>query len=86
MSDTEVASNFEAAMAQVRLGREVVIEHDHKPIAVLRTAEVPRRTLAEVLALMPVDEDAAVMDDDFARDVLEGIEARRAPLDSSKWD
>ena len=85
MTEAEAARDFHAVLARVRAGSEVVIEEDRRPIAVLRAAEAPRRTVAEILALMPKD-STAVMDADFARDVEAAIEAHREPLDASKWD
>lgn len=85
MTEAEIAGNFAAALEKVRQGLEVVIERENRPIAVLKAAEPPRRTIAEILALMPKD-STAVMDADFARDVEAGIEAHREPLDASKWD
>jgi antitoxin (DNA-binding transcriptional repressor) of toxin-antitoxin stability system len=85
MTEDEIAKDFAAVMEKVRQGSEVIVEHNHQPVAVLRPADPPRRTASEVLALMPKD-STAVMDADFARDVLEGIESRAEPLDSSKWD
>jgi antitoxin (DNA-binding transcriptional repressor) of toxin-antitoxin stability system len=85
MTDAEVAGNFAAALEKVRQGIEVVVESEHQPIAVLRAAEPPRRTIAEILALMPKDSTATI-DEDFAADVEAAIEAHREPLDASQWD
>ena len=85
MSDAEIAGDFAAALEKVRQGIEVIVEHDSLPIAVLKAAEPPRRTISEILALMPKD-STAVIDADFAADVEAAVSAHRDPLDSSKWD
>jgi hypothetical protein len=85
MTEAEVAGNFAAAMAKVRQGIEIVVEHEEQPIAVLRAAEPARRTIAEILALMPRNSTATI-DEDFAADVDAAIESHREPLDASKWD
>ena len=85
MSEAEVAGNFAAALEKVRQGIEIVVEHEHQPVAVLKGAEPPRRTIAEILALMPKDSPATI-DEDFATDVEAVIESHREPLDASKWD
>jgi len=46
MTEAEIAGNFAAALEKVRQGIEVVVEHEHWPIAVLRAAEPPGRTIA----------------------------------------
>jgi antitoxin (DNA-binding transcriptional repressor) of toxin-antitoxin stability system len=83
--ETELAGNLEVLMARVRAGGEVVIESSEGPIAVLTPPPAPQRTLAERIALLPED-SAAVMDEDFARDVAEAIEAHREPLSAPAWD
>jgi antitoxin (DNA-binding transcriptional repressor) of toxin-antitoxin stability system len=85
MTEAEIAGNFAVALEKVRQGLEVIVEHEHQPIAVLKAAEPPRRRISEILALMPAD-STAVMDADFARDVATGIEAHRESLDASKRD
>jgi len=85
MTDVEVARNFAAVLEKVKQGTEVVVEHNHEPVAVLRPAVPPRRKISEVLALMPKD-STAVMDADFARDIEAAIESHREPLDAPAWD
>jgi antitoxin (DNA-binding transcriptional repressor) of toxin-antitoxin stability system len=85
MSEAEIAVNFAAALEKVRQGIEIVIEHEHQPIAVLKAAEPPHRTISEILALMPED-STAVIDEDFAADVEAAVAAHRETLDGSKWD
>jgi len=38
VSDAEAARDFAALLAQVRAGAEVIIEHDERPVAVMRPA------------------------------------------------
>lgn len=83
--EAELAGNIESLMARVRAGGEVIIESGHVPIAVLTPLPVPGRTLAERIALLPED-SAAVMDEDFARDVAAAIEEHREPLAAPAWD
>jgi antitoxin (DNA-binding transcriptional repressor) of toxin-antitoxin stability system len=85
MTDVEVARNFAAVLEKVKQGAEVVVEHNHQPVAVLRPAVPPRRKISEVLALMPKD-STAVMDADFARDIEAAIESHREPLEPPAWD
>ncbi len=41
MSEAEVARDLHAVLAQVQQGIEVVIEQDHRPIAVLKSSIPP---------------------------------------------
>ena len=85
MTDTEVANDFAAVLEKVRQGIEVVVEHDHKPIAVLRPAPPSPRKISEVLALTPKD-STATMDSDFAKDVEAAIQSHREALEPPLWD
>lgn len=90
MTEAEAARDFFAVLAQVREGAEVVVEKDHQPVAVIRAPHTPGRPIAECIALAKAYEArlgyAPTPDDDFAKDVEEGIEARCEPLDLTAWD
>lgn len=83
MSEAELARDLHAVLAKVQQGVEVVIEQDHRPVAVLRpSAPVrPGRKLSECIALAQAYEAklgyAPIPDDEFAKDVQAGIDARR---------
>jgi len=85
MTEAELVKDIAAVLAKVRQGAKVVVEHDHRPVAVLRPAAPPRRKISEVLALMPKD-STATMDAGFARDVQAAIENHRESLEPPAWD
>lgn len=84
ITESELARDVHGVLEKVRGGVEVVVEQDHQPVAVLRGAGPARRTIAEVLALIP-DDGSALMDAGFARDVVAAIEAHREPLEQT-WE
>jgi antitoxin (DNA-binding transcriptional repressor) of toxin-antitoxin stability system len=83
MSEAELARDLHAALAKVQQGVEIIIEQDHRPVAVLKpsTSARPRRKLSECIALAKAYEEklgyAPVPDADFAKDVQAGIDSRR---------
>ena len=87
--EAEVPENFDALMARVRAGEEVVIESGAKPIAVLRLATPTGRSISETIARLDAHYKelgyVPVMDDDFAAD-MEEIIRNRKPADRSAWD
>jgi hypothetical protein len=85
MTEAEVAGNFAAALEKVRQGLEVVVEHDHQAVAVLKPADPPRRKISECIAMLSAD-STAVIDPDFAADVEVAIAAHREPLEPPAWD
>jgi antitoxin (DNA-binding transcriptional repressor) of toxin-antitoxin stability system len=92
MSEAEVARDLHAVLVTVQQGVEVVIEQDHRPVAVLKSSlpDRPGRKLSECIALARAYEQrlgcAPTADAEFARDVLLGIESRRDSLEPPAWE
>lgn len=86
MSEAEVARDLHAVLAKVQQGFEIVIEKDHQPIAVLKPSPPVGRMISEIVADLKARGSNAVMDDDFARDIEEGIKSQRQPWNPSAWD
>jgi antitoxin (DNA-binding transcriptional repressor) of toxin-antitoxin stability system len=86
MSEAEVARDLHAVLAKVQQGVEIVIEQDHRPIAVLKPSPPVGRMISEIVADLKARGSNAVMDDDFARDIEEGIKAQRQPWNPPAWD
>ena len=90
VSDSEAVSDFASLLDRVRAGAEVVIEHDARPVAVVRSADPrPGRLLSESIALAEAHAKESgyepTMDPDFAADLKEIINSRK-PRDLSAWD
>ncbi len=87
ISDAEAASDFASVLDSVRAGAEVIIEHDARPVALVRPVEEPRgRLLSESIALAGTHGSTATLDGDFARDLEEIINSHSEPLNPPKWD
>ncbi len=89
ISEAEAAADFPGLMAHVRAGVEVVIESGTQPVAVLRAAAPPRRSISESIALAEARSKRLgyepTMDADFVAD-MEEIIRNRKPRDTSAWD
>ena len=86
ISDAEAASDFASLLERVRAGAEIVIEHDARPVAVVRPAEPQVRLLSESLRLAREHGSTATLDPDFAKDVEAAIASHREPLNPPAWD
>ena len=86
MSEAEVARDLHAVLAKVQQGVEVVIEQDHRPVAVLKPSQPAGRMISEIVGDLKARGSHAVMDDDFARDIGEGINTQRQPWNPPSWD
>jgi antitoxin (DNA-binding transcriptional repressor) of toxin-antitoxin stability system len=82
ISDVDAVSDFAWLLDRVREGAEVVIEHDARPVAIVRSAELrPGRLLSESIALAEAHAKELgyepTMDADFAADLREIINSRK---------
>ena len=84
ITEAELARDIHAVLAQVQEGVEVIVEQDHRPVAVIRTPQGPGRKIGECIALAKAYEEklgyAPVPDADFAKDVQAAIDVHREPL------
>ena len=85
LTEAELARDVHAVLEKVQQGIEVVIEQDSRPVAVLKAPQVKGRKISEVIAALEASGANAVMDEDFARDVEEGIKAHREPWNPPSW-
>ncbi len=86
ISDADLARDLHAILEQVRQGGEVVVEQDHQPVAVLKPAAARARIMSEIIRAMEASGACVIVDEDFARDVEEGIAARNEPWNPPTWD
>jgi antitoxin (DNA-binding transcriptional repressor) of toxin-antitoxin stability system len=86
MTEAEAARDFHAVLERVREGAEVVIEEGHRPVAVIRTPAPAGRMISEVIADLKTRGSNATMDEDFARDIDEGLKANLEPWNPPSWD
>lgn len=86
VSEAEAASDFASLPDRVRAGAEIVIEHNARPVAVVRPAEPYVRLLSESLRLAREHGSTVTLDPAFARDVEAAIESHREPLSPPEWD
>jgi len=89
ITKSELARDVDGVLEKVRAGAEIVIEEDHRAVAVIKTPVIktsqgPGRPIDECIALAKHG-SGATLDEDFAKD-LEEIIAQRKPLDTSAWD
>jgi antitoxin (DNA-binding transcriptional repressor) of toxin-antitoxin stability system len=86
VTEAELARDVHGVLEKVRQGMEVVIEQDNLPVAILKAPQAKGRMISEVIAALEASGANAVIDEDFARDVEEGIKAHRVPWNPPSWD
>ena len=86
MTEAEVARDLHTVLEKVRQGAEVIVEQDSRPVAVIKAPLVKGRKISEVIAALEASGANAVIDEDFARDIEEGIKAHREPWNPPSWE
>jgi antitoxin (DNA-binding transcriptional repressor) of toxin-antitoxin stability system len=86
MTEAEVVKDIAAVLAKVRQGVEIVVEQDHRAVAFIKPSKPVGRMISEVIADLKARGSNAVVDDDFAHDIEEGIKAHRQPWNPPSWD
>lgn len=86
MTESEVTHNFAAVLEKIRTGVEVVVEQDHRPIAVIRSPVRSGRPISECIASARASGSKVTLDEGFAKDVEEGIKDRQQPWNPPSWD
>lgn len=61
MSEAEVAKNF-AVLEKVRQGAEIVVEQDHRPVAVIRQSQRCGRLISERIASAKASDSRVTLD------------------------
>ncbi|MBV9158094.1 MAG: hypothetical protein JO097_17650 [Acidobacteriaceae bacterium] len=86
MTDSEVTSNFAAVLETIRTGVEVVVEQDHRPVALIRSPRRSGRAISECIASAKASGSRATLDDGFGKDVEDGIGDRQEPWNPPSRD
>jgi antitoxin (DNA-binding transcriptional repressor) of toxin-antitoxin stability system len=79
MTEADVARDLHEVLAKVQQGVEIVVEQDHRPVAIIRSPLPKGRLLSECVALAEARGSTATLDEGFMKDVEAGIASRSQP-------
>ncbi|HLJ45650.1 MAG TPA: hypothetical protein VKU01_06570 [Bryobacteraceae bacterium] len=86
ITESELARDLHAVLTKVQSGAEVIVEQNHRAIAVIRTPFPQGRLLSESIAIAEERGTNAIPDDGFTEDVEKGIADRSKPWDPPTWE
>jgi hypothetical protein len=90
ITESELARDVHGVLEKVQQGVEIIVEQNHRPVAIIKTPAAPGRKTSECIALAKAYEEKLgyrpVADPDFAKDVQAAIDAHREPLHPPSWD
>ena len=79
ITEAELARDVHAVLEKVQQGVEVIVEQNHRPVAVIKASQPAGRKISEVIAALEASGANAILDEDFAREVKESSRAYREP-------
>ena len=86
MTEAEIARDLRGVLEKVQQGVEVVVEQDHRPVAVIRSPQPKGRLLSESIARAEARGSAATLDEGFMKDVEEGIVSLSQSWKPPAWE
>lgn len=86
ITEAELSRDIHGVLARVQGGDEVIVEQDHRPVAVITTPQGKGRKLSECIALAEARGSGVTLDEGFMKDVEEGIAGRSQPWNPPSWE
>jgi antitoxin (DNA-binding transcriptional repressor) of toxin-antitoxin stability system len=86
VTEAELASDIHAVLAKVREGVEVIVEQDHRPVAVIRLPHRSGRPISEVVRQAKERNSRVTLDPDFGKDLEAIIASHRQPWNPPSWE
>lgn len=90
ITEEELARDPHAVLNKVQDGTEIIVEHDHRAIAVIKGPPRSGKPISECIAFAKAYEAklgyAPIPDPDFAKDVQAAIDMHSQPLHPPSWD
>jgi hypothetical protein len=86
ITEAQLARDIHTVLARIQEGVEIVVEQNHRAVAVIKSPLVKGRKISEVIAVLEASGANALIDEDFAREAEEGIKAHREPRNPPSWD
>jgi hypothetical protein len=86
ITEAELARDLHAVLEKVQQGSEVIVEQDHRPVAIIRSPHRSGRPIVEILDEAKRRNSTVTLDEDFGKDLEEIIAAHQQPWNPPSWD
>ena len=86
ITESELARDVHGVLEKVRHGIEVLVEEDHRTVAVIRSPQRSGRLISECIASARASGSKVTLDEGFAKDVEDGIRERSRPWNPPSWE
>ena len=86
ITEAELARDVHAVLAKVQTGVEVIVEQDHRTVAVIRSPRRSGRPISEILRQARERNSTVTLDPDFGQDLEAVIASHRQPWNPPPWE
>ena len=86
ITEAELARDVHAILARVQRGAEVVVEQDHRPVAVLRSLDRSGRLVSDILLEARRRSSTVTLDEDLGTDLEAIIASQQQPWNPPSWE
>ena len=86
ITEAELARDLHGVLAKVQEGVEVIVEQDHRPVAVIRTPSRSGRPVSEILRQAKERNSTITLDPDFGKDLEAVIASHQQPWHPPSWE
>ena len=86
ITEAELARDLHAVLARVQQGLEVIIEQNHRPVAVIRPPLRSGRIVSEVLRVARERNSTVTLDEEFGEDLQAIIGSQQQAWNPPSWE
>jgi antitoxin (DNA-binding transcriptional repressor) of toxin-antitoxin stability system len=86
ITEAELARDLHGVLTKVREGVEVIVEQDHRPVAVIRSPHRSGRPVSEILREARQRNSTVTLDDDFGADMEAILDSQQQPWTPPSWE
>jgi hypothetical protein len=86
ITEAELARDIHAVLAKVQTGVEVIVEQDHRPVAVIRLPHRSGRPISEIVREAKERNSTVTLDPDFGKDLEAVIASHQQPWNPPSWE
>ncbi len=86
ITEAELARDTHGVLAKVQDGIEVIVEQDHRPVAVIRSPQRSGRPISEIIRQARERNSTVTLDPDFGKDLEAIIASHQQPWNPPSWE
>jgi antitoxin (DNA-binding transcriptional repressor) of toxin-antitoxin stability system len=86
ITEAELARDIHGVLAKVQAGVEVIVEQDHRPVAVIRSLRRSGRPISEIVRQAKERNSTVTRDPEFGKDLEAVIASHQQPWNPPSWE